>query len=584
MFKPLGLFSTIQCPQRKTCHRRPCPFSHEDPILTQHRASSSTVPATSSTPTKDRVVQKNSSPIPTPDRERLVNRKASPIPATDTPNVIPAKRHVDPLRGAEDERPRKFKAVAAPVASTSTYGTVTPRKTIPVSVPVPISEATTGPPVLAINAANSRIPMKDRQVMVSRLWEEFTKLYALIRPGPAPELAREHALKQEADVYDKTNKMTYRNAIITTIAVLKKRIAPTTSSHPSVGTEAQVAARLREQQSISALLVTANDLELAVLSKEDMLKWEYVVDAPEGPGGDRVADEGLTKTCERCGTEFAVHGEGFDSAECKFHWARPRMQKVPGGKKEKFYACCQSSDSREGCQLGAHVFRELSTEDLHARHPFTPTAPFAADKGKGTMLDVVALDCEMIYTTQGMSCARVTVVDAGGNEVLDELVRLDEGVKPLDYNTRFSGIRSLQNAVLDLEGVRAALSHIIGPETIIIGHALENDLKTMRMLHYRVVDTAVVFPHHHGAPIRHALRELVKVHLGQLIQTAGAEGHSSAEDATAALNLVKFWVKREREKKTAGLSTSTAPAVVVKKSEDVEMNASNASGINGTVS
>jgi len=78
----------------------------------------------------------------------------------------------------------------------------------------------------------------------------------------------------------------------------------------------------------------------------------------------------------------------------------------------------------------------------------------------------------------------------------------------------------------------------------------------MRMIHHRVVDSAILFPHHAGPPIRHALRELVKVHLGQLIQTAGAAGHSSLEDAKGALNLVKFWVKREREKIKAGFGVA----------------------------
>jgi hypothetical protein len=35
----------------------------------------------------------------------------------------------------------------------------------------------------------------------------------------------------------------------------------------------------------------------------------------------------------------------------------------------------------------------------------------------------------MIYTTGGMSLARVSVVDGAGTEVYDEFVRLDEGVE-----------------------------------------------------------------------------------------------------------------------------------------------------------
>jgi RNA exonuclease len=75
---------------------------------------------------------------------------------------------------------------------------------------------------------------------------------------------------------------------------------------------------------------------------------------------------------------------------------------------------------------------------------------------------------------------------------------------------RFSGITPelLGTAVLDLAAVRQALRAFIGPQTIIVGHALENDLRTLRMVHHRIVDTCVLFPHRAGAPYRRALRDL----------------------------------------------------------------------------
>ena len=44
-------------------------------------------------------------------------------------------------------------------------------------------------------------------------------------------------------------------------------------------------------------------------------------------------------------------------------------------------------------------------------------------------LDIAALDCEMIYSTGGFRIARVSVVDASGKEVFDELVKMDDGVE-----------------------------------------------------------------------------------------------------------------------------------------------------------
>jgi len=149
-------------------------------------------------------------------------------------------------------------------------------------------------------------------------------------------------------------------------------------------------------------------------------------------------------------------------------------------------------------------------------------------------LDIAALDCEMIYSTGGFRVARVSVVDASGKEVLDELIKMDDGVEavcvisllplllvrvyfwvvdlpPRDLNTRFSGIRPEEYAtrgVLPLESVRRALDRLIGADTILIGHALDNDLRALRLVHRRVVDTAALFPHTRGLPYRRALRDL----------------------------------------------------------------------------
>ena len=64
-------------------------------------------------------------------------------------------------------------------------------------------------------------------------------------------------------------------------------------------------------------------------------------------------------------------------------------------------------------------------EELHSRHPFS----FLASENSSTaVLDVVALDCEMIYTTGGFRVGRVSIVDGSGKEVFDQLVRMDDGV------------------------------------------------------------------------------------------------------------------------------------------------------------
>jgi len=135
----------------------------------------------------------------------------------------------------------------------------------------------------------------------------------------------------------------------------------------------------------------------------------------------------------------------------------------------------------------------------------------------------------MVYTTGGMRVARVSVVDGTGKSIFDEFVRMDDGVEVLcvllntsvvcdslrflsrDFNTRFSGITAsdyASKALLPLASIRKSLDAFIDTHTILIGHALENDLRTLRIIHHRCIDTAILFPHPAGAPYRRSLRDL----------------------------------------------------------------------------
>lgn len=79
-----------------------------------------------------------------------------------------------------------------------------------------------------------------------------------------------------------------------------------------------------------------------------------------------------------------------------------------------------------------------------------------------------------------------------------------------DYNTRFSGVteENHSKATAPLALIRKTLDKFINQETILVGHALDNDLKTMRIVHKRCVDTAILFPHRAGPPYRRALKDM----------------------------------------------------------------------------
>ena len=93
------------------------------------------------------------------------------------------------------------------------------------------------------------------------------------------------------------------------------------------------------------------------------------------------------------------------------------------------YSCCSRTADEEPCSTGPHVFYESKAEDLHRRHAFSTSRLVAESDANDTALDIVALDCEMIYTTGGMRVARVSAVDSAGKEIFDEFVRMDDGVE-----------------------------------------------------------------------------------------------------------------------------------------------------------
>ncbi|KIO32765.1 hypothetical protein M407DRAFT_211431 [Tulasnella calospora MUT 4182] len=387
--------------------------------------------------------------------------------------------------------------------------------------------------------------------MLGRIYAQFTTLYTQILPRK-PTIASEHALAQELEIYNKTNAKTYRNGTINVLLSIKKRTPPTTLSHASVGTEGEVNARAAAAKEYPALQLTPEDLQAALLTPDQLVTWGYVTAIPEewGPGGQEPSLTGEEAKCERCETTFAVRPDP-DPNECQHHWGRIWAKKLEG-KRKKIYTCCQLEHPHEGCTRGCHVFYETDPATLHKRHAFSPTEG-PVEEGNQP-LSIVAIDCEMIYTTAGMSVARVSVVNAAGEAVFDELIRSSPGVEVLDYNTRFSGVSSLDTATMDLSEARTALRSIIGPDTIVIGHAGENDLKTLRMIHQKIVDTTQLFPHPDGFPRRRALRELT-IQAGASSSgesSMGAVGHSSVEDARATLDLVRWWIC-ERKKR---LSTS----------------------------
>ncbi|KMU92601.1 ribonuclease H [Coccidioides immitis H538.4] len=124
---------------------------------------------------------------------------------------------------------------------------------------------------------------------------------------------------------------------------------------------------------------------------------------------------------------------------------------------------------------------------------------------------VLALDCEMCITEGGVSeLARISLVGWDGEVVLDELVKPQRPV--IDYLTQYSGMTKEK-----LDPVTTTLSDLTHPY---------------------IIDTAIIYPHPRGPPLKSSLKWLAQKYLSREIQK-GQLGHDSIEDAKAVLDLVK---------------------------------------------
>jgi RNA exonuclease 1 len=179
---------------------------------------------------------------------------------------------------------------------------------------------------------------------------------------------------------------------------------------------------------------------------------------------------------------------------------------------------------------------------------------------------VLVMDCEMCITSpsgtmpQIFSLTRVSVIDWDGNVVMDELVKPKNPIT--DYLTPYSGITAekLANVTTTLQDVQHKLvNDILTPQTILVGHSLIADLNAVQLTHPFIIDTALLFPHPRGPPLKSSLKWLTQKYLSREIQKGhGSTGHDSVEDALACLDLVK---QKCEKGKTWGTSEASGESI-----------------------
>ncbi|PWY68995.1 hypothetical protein BO94DRAFT_503121 [Aspergillus sclerotioniger CBS 115572] len=171
----------------------------------------------------------------------------------------------------------------------------------------------------------------------------------------------------------------------------------------------------------------------------------------------------------------------------------------------------------------------------------------------------VVIDCKMVQVTRGrQEIGFINAVDFFTGEVL-----MSQYVKPqyrvTGWDTKVSGITpaSMAAAIESGEalrgwlGARWALWEFVDSDTVLIGHALQNDLHTLGIIHSRVVDSSILTAEAIFNNIRPTeplprvwgLKALAGDMLARKIQ-GGRKGRSVVEDAIATRDVVIWCLKK----------------------------------------
>ena len=164
----------------------------------------------------------------------------------------------------------------------------------------------------------------------------------------------------------------------------------------------------------------------------------------------------------------------------------------------------------------------------------------------------IAIDCEMCETQDPLSGAknpkalcRMSVVNAENPEE----VLLDTLVKPswpvTDHRTRINGIskEDLDQVEFTLRHAQAFMMALCSEETVIVGHAVQNDLAALNMEHYCIADSSFLFFAKDSSSASVSLKDLA----ASVLKVEMPDTHDSVNDARKALECVLHWVNNDGE-------------------------------------
>ena len=196
----------------------------------------------------------------------------------------------------------------------------------------------------------------------------------------------------------------------------------------------------------------------------------------------------MKRECRFCYSVYDIDSLGEQKANnsCSYHTGRrpPRYGE---------YQCCGRGISSPGCvKRNFHVTRDVDHNNLNNF--------IVSNDCMNLEKAIYSIDCEFVHTNFGMELGAISVIDQNEKLIFSSFVRPDTPI--VDYLTQFSNLTEENfpstSDCLSMDEYRQKMRQILGPNVIVIGHGVSQDLLRMGVIQDKVVDTTVMFPHPDG--------------------------------------------------------------------------------------
>ncbi|KAJ9223909.1 hypothetical protein C8Q69DRAFT_453219 [Paecilomyces variotii] len=370
----------------------------------------------------------------------------------------------------------------------------------------------------------------------------------------------------------------------------------------SIGTTAAVVVDSDQQTDTQPLSINANDGIQGGWSDIPKDMWETVLELMRGKchSVDQLEKDGYILRestpeemegywrCENCsGRRKIMEKRNFE--KCKFHPAKRDYEKEKNKPypKQRPYSCCKTREG--GCTiLPSHSYLPPEDRILFKFNDYAPAPPSSA-RHLTPACPAVVLDCEMVevnHTTNEV--ARLCAVDFLTGSVLIDTYVMPTG-KITDYRTQYSGVTPSLLSTMALRrralngwaAARAELFKFIDESTILIGQSLHHDLDVLRVVHFNVIDTAIItqMAVDKECNRRWGLKTLCGAFLEREIQNKKT-GHDCLEDVFATREVLWWclrfpdrlavWAEEEREAMRKKKEEEKAKRAAEKKKKEEE--------------